>query len=175
MGAILGTVILEMRSELEPTRLEAMRWLHFLLARAQELVLQQVRKGSACSAKYRARVEHGTAEGGTPRASLDAYHPRECLEGARAGNGSSQFAPASFAHRHCPPLVPPRAASRCSGCCDRCLARVSNTLLPHPATCSQVSRLLPPLLDALSAPSEPVVTSGLGVLAALADCPGQFT
>lgn len=42
MGAILGTVILEMRSELEPTRLEAMRWLHFMLARAQELVLQQV-------------------------------------------------------------------------------------------------------------------------------------
>lgn len=46
---------------------------------------------------------------------------------------------------------------------------------PHPTSWPQVSRLLPPLLDALSAPSEPVVTSGLGVLAALADCPGQFT
>ncbi|GIL89811.1 hypothetical protein Vretimale_16501 [Volvox reticuliferus] len=76
--AILGTVILEMRSEMEATRLEALRWLHFLLARAQELVLEQV------------------------------------------------------------------------------------------------GRLLPPLLDSLSAPSDAVVTSALGVLAALADCPGQF-
>ncbi|KAG2433054.1 hypothetical protein HYH02_012758 [Chlamydomonas schloesseri] len=79
MAAILGTVILEMRSEMEATRLEALRWLHFLLARAQELVLEQV------------------------------------------------------------------------------------------------GRLLPPLLDSLSAPSDAVVTSALGVLAALADCPGQFS
>ncbi|GLC41783.1 hypothetical protein PLESTM_001239100 [Pleodorina starrii] len=78
MAAILGTVILEMRSEMEATRLEALRWLHFLLARAQGLVLEQV------------------------------------------------------------------------------------------------GRLLPPLLDSLSAPSDAVVTSALGVLAALADCPGQF-
>ncbi|GLI67554.1 hypothetical protein VaNZ11_011781 [Volvox africanus] len=76
--AILGTVTLEMRSEMEATRLEALRWLHFLLARTQELVLEQV------------------------------------------------------------------------------------------------GRLLPPLLDSLSAPSDAVVTSALGVLAALADCPGQF-
>ncbi|KAG2435963.1 hypothetical protein HXX76_007157 [Chlamydomonas incerta] len=79
MAAILGTVILEMRSEMEATRLEALRWLHFLLARAQDLVLEQV------------------------------------------------------------------------------------------------GRLLPPLLDSLSAPSDAVVTSALGVLAALADCPGQFS
>ncbi|KXZ45904.1 hypothetical protein GPECTOR_49g488 [Gonium pectorale] len=79
MGAILGTVILEMRSEMEPTRLEALRWLHFLLARAQALVLEQV------------------------------------------------------------------------------------------------GRLLPPLLDSLSAPSDAVVASALGVVAALADCPGQFS
>eukprot|EP00198_Chlamydomonas_reinhardtii_P009884 XP_001699221.1 predicted protein [Chlamydomonas reinhardtii] len=79
MAAILGTVILEMRSEMEATRLEALRWLHFLLARAQDLVLEQV------------------------------------------------------------------------------------------------GRLLPPLLDSLSAPSDAVVTSALGVLAALAECPGQFS
>ncbi|EFJ46562.1 hypothetical protein VOLCADRAFT_62382 [Volvox carteri f. nagariensis] len=79
MAAILGTVIVEMRSEMEATRLEALRWLHFLLARAQELVLEQV------------------------------------------------------------------------------------------------GRLLPPLLDSLSAPSDAVVTSALGVLAAVADCPGQFS
>ncbi|GFR44339.1 hypothetical protein Agub_g5555, partial [Astrephomene gubernaculifera] len=78
MAAILGTVILEMKSEMEATRLEALRWLHFLLARAQDLVL------------------------------------------------------------------------------------------------AQVGRLLPPLLDSLSAPSDAVVTSALGVMAALADCPGQF-
>ncbi|KAG2488883.1 hypothetical protein HYH03_012677 [Edaphochlamys debaryana] len=79
MGAILATVILELRSEMEATRLEALRWLHFLLASAQALVLEEV------------------------------------------------------------------------------------------------GRLLPPLLDSLSAPSDAVVTSALGVLAALADCPGQFT
>ncbi|PNH05463.1 Protein VAC14 [Tetrabaena socialis] len=49
------------------------------------------------------------------------------------------------------------------------LARAQDLVL------EQVGRLLNPLLDSLSAPSDVVVTSALGVLAAIADCPGQFT
>jgi hypothetical protein len=37
-GAILATIGRELRSEAEPTRLEALRWVHFLLHRAQAQV-----------------------------------------------------------------------------------------------------------------------------------------
>lgn len=44
----------------------------------------------------------------------------------------------------------------------------------QPVVLGAMSELLPALMESVGAPSEAVVGSALGVLAAIAACPGQF-
>lgn len=103
-GTVLDVISRELRSEQEPTRLEALRWVHFLLVRCGGPAARAAGQRAVLRSLAPARHVAGAAARTCPRTAYACPLP-----------------PPSQPHPAAPPLQPPPLTVGCPGTRPRCL------------------------------------------------------